>query len=112
VKTDLEETIAALEEVTSRLMAHSAEEQEKFGALLSRRAELAERLAVMAPVAGAAAERIRRVIEHGEALEARVLALAAGLRAELANAGREERFAREVGSAVAGVATATLDVRA
>jgi hypothetical protein len=53
------------------------------------------------------------VIDGGAQLQARVVAMAAALRQELAAAEREARFVREVGGTVSGEAgMVALDIRA
>jgi hypothetical protein len=104
--------MAELERVTEAMLTVAAGEIERLEELVSVRGELVLQIAA-AGLDAEKAERVKRVIDGGAQLQARVVAMAAALRQELAAAEREARFVREVGGTVSGEAgMVALDIRA
>jgi hypothetical protein len=101
VSSDLERLITELEEVTARMLAITCWEQSgKFGELLASRHVLAARLTGRQDLDASAAERIRAVIQGGNGLVARIMAMRESVLAAIAQTETQRCYVRELGGTV------------
>jgi len=95
-----DDVLSALEAVTGEMLATDIDQVDRLHELAERRGHLAAQISRLKTGDASLLERLERVIAASDEVETRVRKMIAALECEIANADRESRFARELGSTV------------
>lgn len=107
MSTDLEQLITELEAVTARMLATTCWEQtSEFGQCSTSRRALCAQLLERPDIDAMAGKRIGALIQAGESLVARTLAMRQSVLEAIAETEARQRFTREIGGTVPSEARA------